>query len=382
MRNVRHIVDTRLPALRLLIAGILLALALAACGQAIHNMQPTTTPALGASFAAHTIYVGADPSSSLGSLVALNAQTGATRWTFQMGATYTTPVPDNGIVYTASQDGYAYAINMTTGKQVWRFMRPAPVDGYPALANGIVYYTSDIGSVDALTASSGAHLWSFQMPNSKDHLYSAPAVARGTVYFGAGGVDNGVYALDAATGKLRWHTPLSADAANGDATVVNGLVYVSADDGALYAFDATTGALKWKYKTSLPLEGGATIANGVAYVGSEDHTLYALDATTGKLLWRYTTGGAISGYGSPTVANGTVYIGVDDMRLYALDATTGKLLWTFTASDMVRSSPAVLNGVVFFASHDGSFYALDAAAGKLKWQVSLTGNVEASPVVQ
>ncbi len=61
--------------------------------------------------------------------------------------------------------------------------------------------------------------------------------------------------------------------------VSNGVVYVSATetDHNVYALDAATGALRWRYQT-----GGVylapVVANGVAYVGSVDGFLYALNA--------------------------------------------------------------------------------------------------------
>ena len=189
---------------------MILTLALAGCGGSgsATTPAPTATPARGAAYAAHTIYVGANPSQASGEMVALNAQTGASRWSFSMGATYTTPVITTPMLYTASQDGYLYALDASTGTQVWRFQRSSQVDGYPTLANGVVYVTSDDGSVNAVDAKTGALQWTYTMPNSNDHLYSAPAVAQGLVFFGAGGADNGLYALDAATGKLRWRGTL------------------------------------------------------------------------------------------------------------------------------------------------------------------------------
>src|SRR5579871_4685446 len=79
------------------------------------------------------------------------------------------------------------------------------------------------------------------------------------------------------------------------ATVVGGTVYVGSWDGDEYALDAATGALKWKTyigTTSTPACGSqgvtssATVQDGVVYVGGGDAYWYALDASTGAILWK------------------------------------------------------------------------------------------------
>jgi outer membrane protein assembly factor BamB len=58
------------------------------------------------------------------------------------------------------------------------------------------------------------------------------------------------------------------------------VVYVSATetDHNAYALDAATGALRWKYQTGGGMYLAPVVANGVAYVGSGDGFLYALNA--------------------------------------------------------------------------------------------------------
>jgi outer membrane protein assembly factor BamB len=65
--------------------------------------------------------------------------------------------------------------------------------------------------------------------------------------------------------------------------VVSGVVYIGSEDHKLYALDAATGALKWSYTTAGAIDSSPAVANGVVYVGSNDHKVYALDATNGTL---------------------------------------------------------------------------------------------------
>ena len=93
------------------------------------------------------------------------------------------------MVYIASEDGNLYAFNAENGQSVWT----ASI-GYNysqvSIADGVVYVGDDSGNVTALDAKSGQYL---------------VAVATGVGVFG---------------------TPV----------VVNGMLYVSSEDGNLYAF--------------------------------------------------------------------------------------------------------------------------------------------------
>ena len=105
-------------------------------------------------------------------------------------------------------------------------------------------------------------------------------------------------------------------------TVVGGTVYVGSWDGYEYALDAATGTMKWKTflgQTSAPcypqlagVSSSADVENGVVYVGGGDSNWYALDAGTGNVLWKVFVGDNTKGWynwASPLIYNGYAYIG-------------------------------------------------------------------------
>jgi outer membrane protein assembly factor BamB len=193
--------------------------------------------------------------------------------------------------------------------------------------------------------------------------YSPPAVANGLVYVGS--PNSGLYALDAATGALRW-TALTPGTVSYSPAVANGVVYVSAGAG-LWALDATNGALRWTAHTSDEPRSSPAVANGVVYVGTKV-SLDALDAATGALRWTAPIGSRVS---SPAVDNGVVYVSVDDGTLYAFDAATGSIRWVFPLGSS-PSSPAVVNGVVYATSSDW-LLAVDSATGLALWAAPYGG---------
>jgi outer membrane protein assembly factor BamB len=159
------------------------------------------------------------------------------------------------------------------------------------VAGGTVYIGSDNGTVYALDAVTGSLRWARTTADSVD---SSPAVAGGTVYvYGVDGNDDGtVYALDAATGHLRWaYTTVGVPGSIGGCcttlgametspAATGGTVYDGSDDGTVYALDAATGHLRWTYTSVGAIGSSPAATGGTVYVGSVDGAVYALDART------------------------------------------------------------------------------------------------------
>jgi quinohemoprotein ethanol dehydrogenase len=132
--------------------------------------------------------------------------------------------------------------------------------------------------------------------------------------------------------------------------VVDGVMYTSGVAGRVYALNAATGRLRWYFEPPLKLKNargsccdivnrGVAVWKGKVYVGSFEGVLYALDAKDGALLWRADTfidhSRAYSITGAPQIAGRVVVIGNGgaefDSRGYvsAYDLETGRLVWRF-----------------------------------------------------
>jgi outer membrane protein assembly factor BamB len=128
-----------------------------------------------------------------------------------------------------------------------------------------------------------------------------------------------VVALDAATGAVRWSTPLGSGVAASPA-LAGGRLYVPTAGGSLMVLDAATGAVQWSTAPGAGISGQPAVAGGVVYTGSSDGSLHGYAAagcgtSTCPALWTATTGSAIDG--APAVSAGQVYAGTADGRLVA-----------------------------------------------------------------
>jgi len=277
-------------------------------------------------------------------------------WKFlTKGRVISSPAVAGGLVVVGSTDGSLYGLNRADGTQQWKFDTKGPVMSSPAIANGLVYVASVDGNIYAVDSATGAQRWVF--------------ATRGERRFTAPGIHGAIPRTE--------RMPDPFDVFLSSPTVANGTVYIGSGDQHVYALDAATGTLKWSFATGDVVHAAPALANNTVYIGSWDRNLYAIDAATGKKKWRYTTGNDTTIYNqiglasSPAVVSGMVFVGGRDGKFHAVSAETGKLVWTHdNRGGWTIASPAVRDGVVYFPTSDGTrFKALDAKTGAVKFDL-------------
>jgi outer membrane protein assembly factor BamB len=142
----------------------------------------------------------------------------------------TAPIACRGRVYVAGGDGTVACFGLDDGKRRWQAFTGGRIFFPPAEHVGRLYVGSGDGYVYALDRESGDVAWRFRAAPVErripvyGRLLSAWPVAsgvladRGTLYAAAGIASydgTHVYALDAATGEIRWHNSTSGQLAPG-----------------------------------------------------------------------------------------------------------------------------------------------------------------------
>jgi outer membrane protein assembly factor BamB len=176
--------------------------------------------------------------------------------------------------------------------------------------------------------------------------------------------------------KLRWSFQ-AKDSIESSAAVAGGTVYVGSMDASIYAIDLATGKMKWRYATTDPIqESSPCVCNGAVYAGDLNGVLHAVDAASGKSRWTFKTDGEIKS--SPNCYQDRVYFGSYDQNLYCLSAATGTLLWKFSAEGPIHCTSAIDKGRVYVSGCDETFRAIDAATGKQIYSLKLGAYTGAS----
>ncbi|TDE35360.1 hypothetical protein E1295_36115 [Nonomuraea mesophila] len=298
-----------------------------------------------------------------GRLVALDAATGRMRWSRRIDA-MSDLVSATGRLYVwtrkspFSTKAEVLALNAASGTTLWSFRPEGDVlNPDPVLAGEVVHVGSDHGTVYALDAASGAMKWRFRAGGEHDHTYLARA--GGVVH--AASTDGRVHALDGSSGQVRWKARIGGPV--GSRPVPAGAtVYLGDTNGATYALDAGSGTRLWTFPTRGDKPGykwSAAAASGLVHASGVDSRLYALDAATGTPRWSFPLGkGPVSG---PVVKNGTVHVGHDEGTMHALDAATGTARWSVRTGGTIEPRPVVAGGFVYVGSANGNLYALPSA---------------------
>jgi outer membrane protein assembly factor BamB len=263
---------------------------------------------------------------------------------------------------------------------VWD-MTPGFLEYPPSYRDGVLYLTTNNGFASARSVLTGKPTWVVRIGA---RVTGEPAVVRNRVYFGAR--NRYVYALGARTGHTVWRRRVPAPMESSPAFDDQRL-YMSDLGGHVRALDLETGRILWTFTTAGAVKHGPALLGGRLYFGDYSGTMYCIRASDGKLIWRTQTHGLASGfssghfYSTPAVAYGRVYIGNTDAKVYSFVASNGTVAWTHTMPDWAYGSPAVSDGRVFATSWDGTIAALSARTGALLWQHPLAGNTISSPTV-
>lgn len=135
-------------------------------------------------------------------LYALDAANGAEAWNASQTGTSSTPAVSGGTLIAGSSDGL-HAYNASTGTPLWTFPA-ARVDVSPVIAGDVAYFGTNekTGTVYAVDTSTGVEVWSYALPDPGDGTFAAfyassPAVSDGVLYIGA--ENNRVYAFGTET---------------------------------------------------------------------------------------------------------------------------------------------------------------------------------------
>jgi outer membrane protein assembly factor BamB len=215
------------------------------------------------------------------------------RWRFRLhanvtafGAMTSNPIIRGNTVYLQDSSSSVYALDVRSGKLLWKHAIDAPNDGPNGLTiSGSRLYGATDTTALALDATTGRLLWSRRLANQHEQFVGiAPIVDRGRVYVSTQGFPPGgrgvLYALAATTGRIVWRfQTIKEPWAHPESSGGGGSWYaVSIDErGNVYAGIANPG----------PWGGSRAAPNGGSFPGPALYTdsLVVLAGLTGKLLW-------------------------------------------------------------------------------------------------
>jgi quinohemoprotein ethanol dehydrogenase len=287
-------------------------------------------------------------------------------WTYEIGPgggnQEGTPLVSNGVLYSITNWSITYAVDVRTGKELWRYDPKVDrtmqgriccgvVNRGLGIYQGKIYVPVIDGRLVALDAATGTELWSaMTVPPGGDYSVTmAPRIAKGKVIIGNAGseypVRGYVTAYDAQTGKQAWRF-----------FTVPGDPKAGFESKAMEAAAKTWSGEWYKYG------GGGTVWDGMAYDPDSNLIYFG------------------TGNGGPWPSDFRQSKGLDNLyvcSVLALDVDTGEYKWhyqfvpedswDFDSVQQLTLADIRVNGqlrkVIMQANKNGFFYVLDRLKG-------------------
>ncbi len=322
--------------------------------------------------------------SHFGNAAATGPQTARIRWRRELGAAIV-PGPviaADGVAYVATNGGVLRAIDVSTGKDRWRF-------------DGGGSYGSDL-STGPLLLAHGTVIW----PGPRDSVFGLDGTGRRRWVIRAGAQPltpvrdpaNGLLIVADMAGEIGgyrlragssvpvrvWSRRLAASSYGNPVVAADGTIYETAGT-ALYAL-AADGRLRWKIATPMTIEVSPAVADGgVVVFGSNDRREYGINPN-GRIRWRVPIGDFT--YSSPlTLPDHRVIFGNHIGQMTVLDSDTGRLITRYRAKGQLWTAAAVDDrGDAYFGSRFGHIFGF-ASSGRVLFDINTGSQFDDYPAL-
>ncbi|HOM13492.1 MAG TPA: outer membrane protein assembly factor BamB [Rubrivivax sp.] len=296
-------------------------------------------------------------------------------------------VARDGQFVVAGNNGSVLALDAQSGAQRWRAETGAPLSagvGSDGRFHAVV--TAD----NRLVVFDGERVaWRAQL-NSR--VSTAPLVAGERVF--VMGVDRAVHAFDALDGRKIWSLQRPGEALtllhSGVLTAVKDTL-VAGQGSRMTGIDPTRGSIVWEVSVGSPrgtneverladLVGPALRLGNRLCVRSFQVAVGCADAEAGRLLWVRNTGG-INAVGG----DDELVVGADASdRILAMKTANGETAWTSERLTLRRlSAPASVGPAVVFGDFEGYVHFLDRKDGQTLLRLATDGSqVVGRPALQ
>lgn len=230
----------------------------------------------------------------------------------------------NGAVYYPSNDGSLTAVDLETGKEVWRNVSeyPVPVSSSLVVYKDKLYYNSLMGDLYCLDLKT--HKQIFRLSHG-DPVQASMLIADDVAYFA--GRTCKAFAVDVNTGKVLWVTQVPTRYSwysGGVLMVGEDLYFGTSDEYNMVVLDKQTGAFKKMYRTDHNVFTDSIVYGDQLIVTDCDvrakvyGTIQAYDLNTeNRKLWEVELDSGV--LSSQVIIGDSVYFGTENGKIYRVN---------------------------------------------------------------
>jgi outer membrane protein assembly factor BamB len=298
-----------------------------------------------------------------GTVLALDAETGAEVWRAQAGAPLTAGVGSDGR-FTSVVTRDNEVVTMEGAQVRWKQRIPARAVTPPLVAGERVFVLAVDRTVHAFDALDGRRLWTFQRPGDALTLAQAGVLmaARNQLMVGQSGR---LVALDALRGTIAWDLPLANPRGSNEVERLADLVGPALRRGdrvCARAFQNAVGCVDLARPAVLWTRNNA----GSSALGGNDDLVVGADASDRITAWSL-AGGQVAwtnermlyrGLGGPLAIGPSVVFGDSEGQVHFLSLADGTLqLRLPTDGKPIVGTPVLSGNTLLVATRSGGLFA-------------------------
>jgi outer membrane protein assembly factor BamB len=294
-----------------------------------------------------TLYV----QTNTGALQALDAHTGQSRWTVQIGRPYfpsVAPAANDEVVAVIAGTSLTL-LEAETGNALYQRQSAGVPTGGLAIDERFVYMPAASGMVEAydLTDRDGRTPWRFASEGVVRH---APLPIGESLLWGSEA--GAVFSVDVLHSRVNFTAEVVAPIAGSLVPLGANLFVVATEDGLVHAFDRRSGGLVWRQSVGDQIDH-PVLVDGVVYVPTRRSGAFAFDGETGQQLWQ------VDGIDRLLALSPTRLYGLDgDNLLSAVDRQQGTVTATSRAKHIDLAMTNSLTDRIYLGSRRGNLVCL------------------------
>ena len=323
------------------------------------------------------------------------------------------------IVINHDGTGGLEALDVTTGKLLWKTEVGMINVSRPTIENGVVYaiayeYPGIAPHVVAVRERDGKLLWRVPVTNySGSSIPGVPLITVDASTLALLFRGGGLYALDPATGAQRWHLaakvlgvvmhhgviyasavmPGQMPGHASDPTPVSSLTPAASNHTspsasvpqALMALNERDGSLVWQVREDVAFTPGAVNDRTIYGWGNPNGAMYAFDVQSGRQLTGLshtaegTPGSNIYAWGQLLAATDRFVLIADyqsnPVHTRALSAVDGKVLWNVPDSVISPADVQITDDLIYSSGGPDDIAAVRVSDGSVAWKRSFGSDI-------
>lgn len=311
------------------------------------------------------------------------------------------PIVAGGKLFCMDAGGVVHAIHAKTGTTIWRQSatikgKDGQVGGALAYSDGLLIVNSSFSESMALDVNTGKVVWRIKLPAPAKG--DAITIRDGKAFMLC--ADSTLCVVDTKTGKILWtHTGMISEAnyiGSASVAVSDDVIYVVYPSGEVFALLMENGSVLWESmvsKSSLTSTGKTylhpracpVVKDNFLYIVAANGQTIAFDARNGNQLWANNNGSLQT----PIMSGNSIFICNADSELVCLNRFSGRKKWTTKLDTEVKLISSwygqllIEDGILILSPY-GRLMLIDPKNGKILKSMNLANSsdfVSLNPIV-